>query len=175
MATFARFVMFMALCGAWSAVYGQTAVAPRKCETKPITAIRIEKPEGWALDFIDKPIVLSTGKAPAVYGPGHEIVQTTLGLKESRIELPEIVVNPCDYTTTLTHLYLRVMQVKGFSQNGKTFAYVVTGAKMAGPEPGATEYGSATFVTFLDVSGNGKFEMMRTNGAPLPELPDWIR
>ena len=172
---FARFMIFIALCAARIPVYGQTQVAPHKCETKPITAIRIEKPKGWTLDFIDKSTVLSTGRAPAVYGPGQEIVQTKLGLKENRIELPEIVVNPCDYSTTLNQLYLRVMQVSRFSKGGKTFAYVVTGAKMAGPEPGATEFGTAIFVTFLDISGNGKFEMMRTSGAPLPELPDWIR
>jgi hypothetical protein len=175
MRIFSRFGVCAVFC-ATSAIFGQTVSASHECDPKPVKAIRIVKPgDGWALDFIDSSKVLSTSAAPSVYGPGQNIIQTKLGTKEDRIVLSEIVINPCDYTATLKSRFLRVMQVSAFSKAGKTFAYVVMGAEMAGPEPGATEFGSAIFVTFLDVHGNGRFEVMRTNGAPLPELPDWIK
>lgn len=163
-----------------SSFYGgaQTIPDSKECNDKSEWFSQVRKPdEGWNTDFIDKAHKLGheTSMESSAEPAYKDVIRTEYVIRDKYFPWIEVIVNNCDHSVSLRTQHLRVDHIFGFSQNGKTFAYALSG-NCGSLEKGVwIAAGCDTSILLLDTKGAGKFDFLHYGAASLPMIPEWVK
>ncbi len=171
-----RFGLLMALIILVPLILASQPKIETKCKSDSFTIAHFEQAgKGWDIDFIDRTKILSTGHYVDA-GRETPYLCTVYAVRKKVLELPWIVVDPCDYSATLSYIYVLPVDVRQISKGNRVFAYRVWGDLVRGPRLDSGGVGGSGIFMFYDMHGTGKFDGLEVLVPSTPlVVPEWVK